>query len=303
MSMVVIGSVFVDVKGYPIEEYIPGGRNAGRVEQVHGGVARNIAEDIAHVGEPVTFVSLVDETGAGTDVIDRLRAGGAETKYIRRTPDGMGTWLAVFDHHNEVAAAISKRPDLLPIGSILDDCGDEIFANADSALLELDLEPETVEKVYRLAEKHGVPVYAAVSNMRIALQNRAYLPKTACFVCNEQEADILFPGKLTGLSADTLAPALQTVMGTLGMDAIVVTLAEQGAVYASAEACGRVPAEQVAVMDTAGAGDAFFAGVSVGLSRGASLKRACEIGTLLAAKVISTTENVCPTMTVQLEEA
>ena len=37
MGIVVIGAVFVDIKGYPLSTYIPGGRNAGRVEQVHGG--------------------------------------------------------------------------------------------------------------------------------------------------------------------------------------------------------------------------------------------------------------------------
>ena len=37
MGVVVIGAIFVDIKGYPSEVYIPGGRNAGRVEQVHGG--------------------------------------------------------------------------------------------------------------------------------------------------------------------------------------------------------------------------------------------------------------------------
>ena len=41
MGIVVIGAVFVDIKGYPLSTYIPGGRNAGRVEQVHGGVCRN----------------------------------------------------------------------------------------------------------------------------------------------------------------------------------------------------------------------------------------------------------------------
>ena len=49
MGIVVIGAVFVDIKGYPLATYIPGGRNAGRVEQVHGGVCRNVAEDIANV--------------------------------------------------------------------------------------------------------------------------------------------------------------------------------------------------------------------------------------------------------------
>ena len=47
MGIVVIGAVFVDIKGYPLSTYIPGGRNAGRIEQVHGGVSRNVVEDIA----------------------------------------------------------------------------------------------------------------------------------------------------------------------------------------------------------------------------------------------------------------
>ena len=47
MGIVVIGAVFVDIKGYPLSTYIPGGRNSGRVEQVHGGVSRNIVEDLS----------------------------------------------------------------------------------------------------------------------------------------------------------------------------------------------------------------------------------------------------------------
>ena len=33
MGIVVLGAVFVDIKGYPTSTYIPGGRNVGRVEQ------------------------------------------------------------------------------------------------------------------------------------------------------------------------------------------------------------------------------------------------------------------------------
>ena len=49
MAIVVVGAVFVDVKGFPDEKYIPAGRNAGKIEIVHGGVGRNVAEDIANV--------------------------------------------------------------------------------------------------------------------------------------------------------------------------------------------------------------------------------------------------------------
>ena len=118
MGIVVLGAVFVDIKGYPMSTYIPGGRNVGRIEQVHGGVSRNIAEDIANVELRPTFISLVDDTGTGEDVIRKLQNHKVDTRYIRKTHDGLGTWLAVFDNGGDVCAAISKRPDLSPIGDI-----------------------------------------------------------------------------------------------------------------------------------------------------------------------------------------
>ena len=44
------------------------------------------------------------------------------------------------------------------------------------------------------------------------------------------------------------------------------------------------------VKDTTGAGDAFFAGVTIGLTYGKTMAEACEIGTRLAASVICTSE-------------
>ena len=76
---------------------------------------------------------------------------------------------------------------------------------------------------------------------------------------------------------------------------MVVTMGAEGAVYAQANGeCGVVPAKKVDVIDTTGAGDAFFAGTAIGLTYGKTLPEACEIGSRLAASVICTTESVCP---------
>ena len=152
MGIVVIGAVFVDIKGYPLSTYIPGGRNAGRVEQVHGGVCRNVAEDIANVELRPTFVSLVDDTGSGQDVIDKLARHKVNTRYIQRMPDGMGTWLAVFNNDGDVCAAISKRPDTTPLTALLKEKGDEIFADCDGVAIEFDLEKETVKQILHYAK-------------------------------------------------------------------------------------------------------------------------------------------------------
>ena len=224
MGIVVIGAVFVDIKGYPLSTYIPGGRNAGRVEQVHGGVSRNVAEDIANVELRPTFVSLVDDTGIGQDVINKLKAHKVNTKYIRTVPDGMGTWLAVFDNDGDVCAAISKRPDTSPLTRLLEEKDDEIFKDCDSIALELDLEKDTVKQVLRFAKKYNKKVFAAVSNMSIAMERRDFLQQIDCFVCNQQEAGLLFSDDYDHLSPAQMREVLAANVHSANIPCMVVTM-------------------------------------------------------------------------------
>ena len=295
MGIVVIGAVFVDIKGYPESNFIPSGRNAGRVEQVHGGVARNVAEDIANCELRPTFVSLVDRSGTGADVVRKLRDHKVNTDYIRTTRDGMGTWLAVFDNDGDVYSSISKRPDLMPIADILDEQGDEIFSQADSVVIEICVDKEIVKRVFKLAKKHGKKVFAVVANMGIALQRRDFLQSIDCFVCNIQEAGMLFSDDYTGKSKEEMEQILSAKVVAARIPSMIVTMGGDGAVYADKYGnSGYCPARRVEVKDTTGAGDSFCAGVAIGLTYGKTLAEACEIGAHLAASVIVTSENVCP---------
>ena len=295
MGIVVIGASFVDIKGSPDGAFIPNGRNVGRVEQIHGGVARNIAEDIANCELRPTFVSLVDKTGIGEDVIRKLKNHKVNTDHIRAVEDGMGTWLAVFDSDGDVYASISKRPDLMPIADILDEEGDTIFADADSVVLEIDIDKDLVKRIFRLAEKYNKKVYAAVSNMAIAAERRDFLQKTDCFVCNIQEAGMLFYDDYSGKSPEEMVEILAQKVCAAQIPSMIVTMGGDGAVYADKRGeKGYCPARRVEVRDTTGAGDSFCAGAVIGLTYGKTLGEACEIGAHLAASVIITSENVCP---------
>lgn len=295
MGIVVIGAVFVDIKGYPLASYIPTGRNVGKVEQIHGGVGRNVVEDIANCELRPTFVGLVDKTGSGDDVVRKLKSHKVNTDYIRRTRDGMGTWLAVFDNEGDVAASISKRPDILPIVNILEEQGDEIFSQADSIVMEIDMDKEIVKSALRLAKKYNKRVTAVVANMSIALERRDFFQEIDCFVCNRQEAGILFSDDYTEKSTDEMVEILAEKVHAAQIPSMIVTLGGDGAVYASLEGeKGFCPARKVEVKDTTGAGDSFCAGVAIGLTYGKTMAEACQIGAMLAASVIVTSENVCP---------
>lgn len=294
-GIVVIGAAFVDIKGYPHAQYIPGGRNSGYVVEVHGGVARNIAEDIANIELRPTMVTVLDKTALGEDVIRKLNKHLCCTDYIRRSPDGLGTWLAVFDNTGDVVASISKRPDLSEIERILDEDGDEIFSAADSIAVEADIEVPILKKVISLSEKHGKKLFAPVSNMSIAVERRDLIRRLDCLVCNRQEAGILFSENYDDKTTEEMIDIMHDKVIQAGMKSIVVTLGGDGAVFASCDGQkGFCPPQKVDVNDTTGAGDAFFAGVAIGLTYGKDLAGSCAIGTRLAASVIVTDDNVCP---------
>ena len=295
MGIVVIGAAFVDIKGFPQDIYIPDGRNVGRIEYIHGGVSRNVVEDIANVELRPTYVGIVDDTPLGQDVLKKLQNHKVNTDYVLVLPDGMGTWLAVFDNNGDVAGSISKRPNMLPLVDLLREKGDEIFEKAHSVVIEVDLDKEIIKEVISLAQKHGVKLFGLVSNMSIAAERRDFLQKFDCFICNQLEAGLLFLEDYREYSPQELQKILLENIQRAKIPSMVVTMGAKGAVFASCTGeRGFCPAKNVQVKDTTGAGDAFCAGVSMGLTYGKTLSQSVEIGTKLAAAVITSSENVCP---------
>lgn len=165
----------------------------------------------------------------------------------------MGTWLAVFDHEGDVVASISKRPDHKPIEQILDEHGDEIFKDADSIVIEIDIDREIVKSIFHY-EKYKKKVYAIVSNMTIAIERRDFIRRTECFVCNQQEAGILFSEDYEEMSAEELSKVLSERIQSAKIPKMVVTMGGEGAVYGDQNGeSGVYPALKVDVVDTTGA--------------------------------------------------
>lgn len=295
MGIVVIGTVFVDVKGFPNDVYLPTGRNVGKIEYVHGGVARNVVEDIANLELRPTFISTVDTTSMGKDVVEKLARHKVNVDYIKAVPDGMGTWLAIFDQNGDLAGSISQRADTYLVMPILEQHGDEIFKDCDSVIFEIDMHKDVVKKIFELATKYNKKVYALVSNMGIALERRDFLQRLDCFICNELEAGMLFCDDYSETTPEELSKILPEKIKAANIPSMIVTMGGKGAVYAEKDGnSGMIPARKVVVKDTTGAGDAFCAGAMSGLTYGKNMAEAVGIGTVLSSSVITTMDNVCP---------
>lgn len=292
----VFGVVFVDLKGFPDNKYNPRGRNVGRVEVVHGGVSRNVAEDLANVGSPVEFVTMIDADDAGEGVCRRLMEHGVGLKYAVKSVGGMGKWLVVMDHTGDCVASISQQPNFSFLEHQIDEIGDEIVKNCENIVLEVDMCASIAEKVLELAEKYQKDVFVIVGNLGVIKARQDFLKRTRLFILNENEAESLFGCSVNHSDPQAVLEITCREAKRLGIREIVVTLGEYGAVYCDMEAgsFGHIPAEKVHMVDSTGAGDAFFSGTVAARTRGLSLEEAAKHGTHLAALTIGSMESTCP---------
>lgn len=293
---IVIGTTFVDIKGFSKGRYDPRGRNLGTIRIVHGGVGRNVVENFANVGMPVAYVGMLEDSSIGRDVERHLLEIGADLRYAVKAPrDGIGMWMVILDQDGDMAGSISRMPDLSCLEAFLADRGEQIISEADSVVLEVDLNEGIAERVVTLAEAHGKPLYTIVGNMSVVLARRDLLCKTDCFICNEIEAAKFFgEGAVADFSPEQMLLFLPAAARGAGLRSMVVTMGEQGAVWFDGSAAGVCRACPTDVIDTSGAGDAFFSGTVMGLIRGMPLPEAAACGARLASATIGRDETTCP---------
>lgn len=286
--MLVVGAVFVDVKGFARAKYMPLERNVGDVQVTAGGVCRNVAENLVKLGREARFVSMVDDNAMGREVREGLAALGVGVEHVIAADRGMGMWLAILDEKGDLAGSISRQPDFSALEAYLDEHGDAAMASADGVVLEFDMNAAISARVLSLAKRHGKPVYSIVGNMGVILKHPEYLHDVACFICNEMEAGRLFREDLTQLDPEAMLEALKRGSAVAGIPAMVITMGPHGAVYVDNRTgeFGYCPPLDVAVVDTTGAGDAFFSAAVAALMGGAPLSQAVQEGTRLAAQTL-----------------
>lgn len=289
----VIGLVFVDLKGKSFGTVKKDAKNVGIVEISHGGVARNAAENLGKMGLNCRFVSTVSDDPTGRAVIQRLQQFGIDTEYMCPCPNGMGMWLAILDHSGDLVASISHQPDLQQIEAFVMEKIEGIVQKSEAVALDMDITLPLAKKVLAVCRQYRKPLYGVVGNLDVVGRNPEVLEGMDCFVCNQEEAESLLREKITSIEA--AEKAVRRLTG-FGCKSAVVTLGSEGSVYYDlrTKEHGHYATQEVEVVDSTGAGDAFFSGIVYELAQGRSLGQAVTTGTRIAVEVIQSKENALP---------
>ncbi|MDI6900713.1 MAG: carbohydrate kinase family protein [Anaerosomatales bacterium] len=292
-SAIVCGGANLDVFGFSRDRVRMADSNPGDVRTGHGGVGRNIAENLARLGVEVSLVTAVGADGDGRALLRACERAGIDTS-MAVTAEGLPTsrYLAILDERhdlvvavNDMRAAEAMTPDVLAGAS-------ERLSAADVVVLDTNL-PEPA--LLAIAGQAGrAPLVVDTVSAPKAVRARGILGSVHTVKTNRAEA-----AALLGADADLEPAALVDALLDRGVRRAVVTLGPEGSVAGEGAERVALPAPRVTVGNATGAGDAFTAGLAYAALDGAPLRRALGLAAALASFAIESTSAVDPSVTLE----
>lgn len=258
----------------------------------YGGVARNVAENLARLGEQVAFVSVVGDDDGGRGLLAHLAALGVETLHVATTAERpTAEYAAILSPEHELVLGIADMAifDLLD-GTVVADAR-PVLSGSDWVFMDCNCPPAAQAALFAGKEAAGFRLAVDTVSTPKALRLPADLSPVDVLFTNVDEANALL-GCGPGDRLDAAAAAAS--LRDRGARSVVVTMGAKGCVVASpagVTACAAVPAEPA---DITGAGDAMIAGTLHAMLRGAALERAVTTGALVAALTVESAASVRP---------
>ncbi|MBB3021740.1 pseudouridine kinase [Microvirga lupini] len=286
ISITCIGGAAVDRKYRALDAIRPGTSNPVLSERSFGGVARNVAENIARLGVSVSLASILGKDENGRALLDDLERLGIGTHFIAFSDKHpTAEYVAVLQPDGELALGLANmgifegltpallrklEPDL-QTGWVFADC---------------NLPSETLHVLIDMARRLSLTLAIdAVSSPKVARLPRDLTGVGMLFLnLDEARAYLGEPAA----SPEEAAARLRAC----GAEHVMLTLGEAGLVAADSSGNHRIGAIGATIVDATGAGDALIAATLVALLKGHSLTEAARLGTAAAALTVESTSSV-----------
>ena len=246
---------------------------------VPGGKGANQAVAAARLGARVAMIGCVGGDAYGEQLRAALLSEGVDCQGITTiAQESTGVALIVVDDNSQNAIIIVAGGNGY-VSTAVVDTFDRLLADSEVVICQLEVPLPTVAHVLKRGHELG----------KITILNPA--PASGPLPVEWYEwIDYLIPNEseataLSGLPVDSVASAdaAATALLGAGVAKVIVTLGEQGALFATSSRSQHFPAPKVKAVDTTAAGDTFVGGFAAALAEGKSEAEAICFGQIAAA--------------------
>jgi pseudouridine kinase len=298
-SVLVIGAAGLDIVGRTTEMLELQTSTPAKVRPSFGGVARNIAENLAHLGEDVHLITAVGQDQFGWQLLEHADSAGiniddclASNKYAT------SSYLAVLTEKGLLSFALYDMRVLEAItpNHIRDRA--HLFKEASLVFVDANLCPATLRTIFHQARLAKIPVCADAASHKVAPRLLPYLDKLLMLTANAHEASFLTNTEFQIADRDAAQLAARNLIN-LGVQAAFIPIAEFGVCYATPQTSGHIPAMRTRIADPTGAGDALTATLIYGYLNDIPLEEALRLGVSAASLTLRHPGTVVPDLSLE----
>jgi len=244
-----------------------------------GGKGANQAVAAARAGSAVDFVGCLGEDMFGNELIANLRKERVSVDFTARERSiRTGVALIMVDSKGENMISVAPGANAALTTAVIERARLRT-RDADFCLVQMEITPDAVRYAIEMAYRENTRVMLNAAPAPAEPLDEALLRKVEVLVVNEGEAAAL-SGMPVGDDAE--AEAAARALQRLGAASVVITMGEKGSLVCGDE-CVFVPAREVEVADTVGAGDAFCGALVTLLAEGETLVESARFATAAAA--------------------
>lgn len=296
--IVVIGASGIDLVGRASSELQLGTSNPGSLRISPGGVARNVAENLARLGAETTLITVLGRDQQGELIREQAEELGITMEAVTAEPDSQtGAYLAILDDRGGFHLGLDDMGIIRKLSSkaILD--RSDSFEGALAIVVDANLPERTLGTILRIAKRDQIPVAADPTSRALSSKLRPHIHKLWILSPNQDEAALL-----TGLAIADDAGATEAARSLVsaGVKVALITRAEFGVQYATSEVSGKVPAVKTEIADPTGAGDALLATTVFGLLNGIPIDETVRLGVTAASLTLRTNGSVVPSLSLEM---
>ncbi len=297
--VLVIGAAGLDVVSRIDGQLRMGTSNPARIRTSFGGVARNVAENLARLGESVSLLSVVGKDRLGKDVLAHTRQAGVDVSQVYTTakyPTGFYMGVLDVNGYRQFAFDDMRVMEALTESYLL--YHSDLFEQASLVFLDANLPESSLAVAFELVRKYHLPVCADPTSGALSLRLSPYLRQLKLITPNSVEAGILTGQPFDPADRDAALEAARYLVNQ-GVENVFVSLAEFGVCYATSETMGHLPALHTNIVDPTGAGDALTAAVIFALLNEIDVDDAARLGLSAAALTLRHPGTVLPNLTLE----
>ena len=297
--VLVIGASGLDIVGRSNTLPEPGTSTPARVRPSFGGVARNVAENLAKLGLPVRLITVVGQGEFGKHLLDYTEAQGVNIDACLRSAEfNTSSYLAVLTNKGELQFALDDMRAISALKPNYIRQNAQLFKQSDFVFIDSNIPSPTLKTIFYQARLAKAPVCADATSNKLASRLTPYLDRITLLTANAAEAATLT--NTTFANNDHLgALNAARLLIARGVKAAVISIAEFGVCYATSETSGHVPAIKTKIVDPTGAGDALTAALLFGLVNEIPIDEAVRLGVSAASLTLRYRGSVIPNLSLE----